>query len=247
MAIFRWTIFAHGHVGDEILRIVGDRSSDVVAAIITTEPATPSQVAVFKNADFFTWTQIAEPGGTEILVNKSEIVLLAWWPYILPAHMLELGQKVMLNLHPSLLPHGRGKDPNFWCLVENWPVGVTIHHVDRRIDSGDIAFQKVITSSWTDTGETIYRRSQRALVELFEEVYPQISELKIPKIKQDLSAGSFHRRDELDTASFIDLDKSYTGRQLLNLLRARTFSGHPSCWFRDDGRTYEASINIRVK
>ena len=126
-------------------------------------------------------------------------------------------------------------------------MGVTIHHVDRHIDAGDIAFQRAVSLSWTDTGETIYAKSRRALIELFEEVYPRICELKIPRIKQDLDAGSFHRRGELDGASFIDLDNSYTGRQLLNLLRARTFPGHPSCWFRADGKTYEVSINIRAK
>lgn len=247
MPRLRWTIFAHGDVGNEILRQVGGRGPDEVAAIITSGPADPTWETVFKNADFYNWAQIVEPEGVKKLANKSEIVLLAWWPYILSAPMLELGQKVMLNLHPSLLPHGRGKDPNFWCLVENRPMGVTIHHVGRNVDAGEIAFQKVIETSWTDTGETIYHKSQRALIELFEEVYPKISKLDIPKIEQDLTAGSFHRRDELDAASLIDLDRSYTGRQLLNLLRARTFPGHPSCWFQADGREYEASINIRVR
>jgi methionyl-tRNA formyltransferase len=243
----RWTVFADGHVGAEVLRTLARYNADSVAAVVAISKPAPEQTAAFKNAQFFEWAEIFNEDGIERLAGISEIVLLAWWPHILTGKLLELGQKVMLNMHPSLLPHGRGKDPNFWCLVENRPLGVTIHHVHPRVDSGDIAFQKTFESSWVDTGETVYRRSQQSLIELFEECCPQIAELKIPRIKQNLEAGSFHKRDELDAASFIDLDKLYTGHQLLTLLRARTFVGRPSCWFREAGKTYEASINIRVK
>jgi methionyl-tRNA formyltransferase len=49
----------------------------------------------------------------------------------------------------------------------------------------------------------------------------------------------------LDAASLIKLDELYSGRELINLLRARTFSGHPGCWFIDNGIRYEVSIEIR--
>ena len=52
----------------------------------------------------------------------------------------------------------------------------------------------------------------------------------------------------MDLASKIDINKSYTAKQLLNLLRARTFQGHPSCWFEDvDGQEYEVKIQIKRK
>jgi methionyl-tRNA formyltransferase len=77
---------------------------------------------------------------------RGNIFLLAWWPLILKREFLALGQDVTLNLHPSLLPHARGKDPNFWTIVEECPFGVSIHHVTPDIDAGDIAFQREIPS-----------------------------------------------------------------------------------------------------
>jgi len=41
------------------------------------------------------------------------------------------------------------------------------------------------------------------------------------------------------------LNGNYTGREILNLLRARTFTGHPACYFNEDGVKYEVRIDIR--
>lgn len=46
----------------------------------------------------------------------------------------------MINMHLGLSPYYRGNATNFYPLVNNEPeyVGVTIHHIDAGIDSGDI-------------------------------------------------------------------------------------------------------------
>ena len=61
---------------------------------------------------------------------------------------------------------------------------------------------------------------------------------------QDLDKVSFHLRNELKHASEIDLSKQYTGRELINLLRARTFPPYPGCWFRDKEKKYEIRVLI---
>ncbi len=50
---------------------------------------------------------------------------------------------------------------------------------------------------------------------------------------------------ELQPASRIDLDRQSSARQLLNLLRARTFPGYPACHFEDKGEMYEVRVDIR--
>jgi methionyl-tRNA formyltransferase len=49
---------------------------------------------------------------------------------------------------------------------------------------------------------------------------------------------------ELESASKIDLEARYRARDLLKLLRASTFDGHPGCWFEESGNRYEVSIHI---
>ena len=122
-----------------------------------------------------------------------------------------------LNFHPSYLPYNRGKHYNFWSLVEDTTFGVTLHFLDEGVDTGDIAFQSIIDKSWEDTGETLYNKAQQEIVRLFKTKFPEIKNGSIPRQPQEMSKGSFHRSEELDFASRIDLDRSYKARELLNL------------------------------
>lgn len=79
------------------------------------------------------------------------------------------------------------------------------------------------------------------------DTYPRLREQKFATKAQDLSKGSFHVSSELEAASKIALDEPVTARQLLNLLRARTFEGHPARSFCDDGVENEVRIKITKK
>ena len=179
----------------------------------------------------------------KLAASQPDLCLLAWWPYLLDEATIRTPAVGCLNFHPSLLPHGRGKAPNFWSIVEETPFGVTIHWVDAGIDSGDIAFQEPIPVGWEDTGETLYRKALAGVVELFIKSYARILAGDIPRIPQ--TPARCHYQRELDAASRIDLDGAYSGRQILNLIRARTFAPHPAAWFEESGVRYEVRIDIR--
>lgn len=180
-----------------------------------------------------------------IFDKNLDYIILAWWPYIVGGRILTIPKVGTLNFHPSLLPYNRGKHYNFWTIVEDTPFGVTIHFVDKLIDSGDIVFQNNITKSWEDTGESLYNKAQSAMINLFIQNYDRIVNGDYQRIKQDENKGSFHYGKELEQSSEIFLEKKYSAKQLLNLLRARTFQPHPACYFFDDGRKYEVRIEIK--
>jgi methionyl-tRNA formyltransferase len=179
-----------------------------------------------------------------LAAHRIDLGILAWWPRILKAQTIHAAKAGFLNLHPSLLPFNRGKDYNFWAIVERAPFGVTIHWVTPGVDDGPIAFQRSIDLTWEDTGATTYAKAQDAIVGLFRDSWGDIRTGAIPRIDQSSDTGSFHRRAELEPASEIKLDGTYSGRDLLNLLRARTFPPHPGAWFIDDGDFFEVRVSI---
>jgi methionyl-tRNA formyltransferase len=248
MARARIVLFADGDIGLKIVRIALDHDPSLVGGLVTAADNHWGQLATDFSIPHIAYdiTRLDETADTIRALNGN-IFMLAWWPHILARKFLQLGQDVTLNLHPSLLPHGRGKDPNFWAIVEGSPFGATIHHVVPDVDAGDIAFAREIAYGWEDTGETLYRKAAAAIVELFRESYPRIVNFDIPRYAQDRTVGSSHRRSELDERSLIDLDGRYTARELLNLLRARTFEPHPACRFFEGGNTYEVRVSIRRK
>ena len=239
-------LLAHERVGERVLHFLLDKHRSDVALVVATEDnriLAAAKQAELPSCIFHGAQQLAEFIQRECL--EFDLGLLAWWPTLVQSPLISLPRSGFINFHPSLLPHNRGKHYNFWAIVEEAPFGVSLHFVDEGVDSGDVVAQREIPYHWTDTGESLYLRAQEEIVRLFCESYPILRSLKIPRKRQDLAKGSFHKAAELEPASHIDLNAPYTARQLLNLLRARTFPGHPGCRFEDQGTKYEVRIDIR--
>ena len=244
----RLGVFATGPVGLEVVSLTADQSPESLVLlgldVAASAEAKAEMMAAGPRSVALEIGRRPDDATVDALAGADlDLIVLAWWPYIVPDSILGLPRLGCLNFHPSLLPHNRGKDPNFWALVEQRPYGVTLHFADSSTDGGDIAYQREIPVTWQDTGGTLYRRGLEAIVDLYREHLPEILAGEIPRARQP-SGGSYHRRSELDAASELHLDAPTTGRDVLNLLRARTFPPHPAAWFVDDGVRYEARISI---
>lgn len=244
-------LFAADVVGGRIARFFGEQGdTPACLAIDEKDPAgLNSKIVADCGVDsslVFLSNSLGDPQTLDRLrALELDLIVLAWWPYILKQDLIEVPGLGCLNFHPSLLPYNRGKHYNFWAIVEGSPFGVTLHWVEAGIDCGEIAFQSRIDTSWEDTGATLYYKAQEEMVRLFTEKFPEIKAGRIPRIPQDLARGSVHRARELEEASRIELDQTYPARTLFNLLRARTFPPHPAASFIDEGKRYEVRIEIK--
>lgn len=234
-------------VGNAIAAWLLETYPNDIGAIVTMKESDVCAAARKKKIPLFLFESEARLQEDLFDIEPFDLGILAWWPKLISREVMKLAVGGFINTHPSLLPYNRGKHPNFWALVEEAPFGVSLHYVDEDIDSGDIVAQLPIPYDWEDTGETLYHKASQAMFELFKSVYPKIRGGYIRRVPQDINRGSLHYAVEIEEASKIDLDKSYTARQLINLLRARTFPGYPSCRFEENGNTYEITVNIKKK
>lgn len=168
-----------------------------------------------------------------------DIAISILFDYILSDDFIGLFRKGVINLHPSYLPYNRGQYPNVWSIIEQTPSGVTIHYMDNGIDTGDIISQKEVPVTNTDTGETLYRKLEKACLDLFIETWPLISSHSTRRVPQVKGTGTYHKTSDVEKIDKIDLDKKYTGRELINILRARTFPPYKGAFFEvDDQKIY---------
>jgi methionyl-tRNA formyltransferase len=130
-----------------------------------------------------------------------------------------------------------------WSIIDHTPAGVTIHYIDSGVDTGDIIAQREVAIEPVDTGETLYRKLERASVELFREQWSLIREGKVIRRPQP-DGGTTHRVRDLQAIDRIDLDGQYAGRKLLDILRARTFSGFSGAYFVENGRRVFVSVKL---
>ncbi len=74
-----------------------------------------------------------------------DFILTACWPSLLSKKLLTLARKAAVNLHPSLLPKYRGKDPIAMQLkTHDHHFGVSLHLMNEYYDQGDIIAQRSI-------------------------------------------------------------------------------------------------------
>ncbi len=149
---------------------------------------------------------------------KYDWILNLWGSKILNKNILNL-TKDSLNIHPSYLPYGKGKDPTIWTLKYNYPAGVTLHKISEKIDAGDIIFQTKIKYSHPIKGVTLYDKSIKTSISFFIKKW-QLCRLKkftykkqfknniATKIRRDLFEDELvHFKDTLTLKNFLSLQK----------------------------------------
>jgi len=99
--------------------------------------------------------------------DDSDLVICASYSYKLPIPAVT--SCVFLNIHPSLLPLGRGPAPIQWSLTsEAASAGVSIHVMDNDFDTGPIVKQKSLREFVGTSFENYTLILNQAAVELLE-------------------------------------------------------------------------------
>ncbi len=179
----------------------------------------------------------------KILEMRPDLVISGGFRAIVPSEILQIPLLGCINMHKSLLPANRGSNPNFWTIRDNAPAGVTIHTMDAGIDTGKILAQKVVETSFADTGRTLYERLHRAQIDLFTEFWPRFKRGEIEP-QQQPAGGSFHLKAEFAEGMKIDPDSTWRALDLLNILRAYTYPPFRNTKIEVDGKEYFVEVSI---
>jgi len=88
------------------------------------------------------WVKSAAEATEAIRSIAPQVAVATCFLWRLPREACETPPLGILNVHPSLLPAGRGPEPVFWTLRRGEPVtGVTVHRMDAGFDTGPIVAQ----------------------------------------------------------------------------------------------------------
>ena len=175
---------------------------------------------------------------------KPDIAISVYFGYIFRKPFLDLFPRGCINLHPAFLPYNRGAYPNVWSIIDGTPAGTTLHYISEGIDTGDIIAQKQIAVHLDDTGKTLYHRLEYASAELFKETWPDISAGHIHPISQSSTEGTYHKVRDVDIIDEIDMNRTFTAGELINILRARTFPPHRGAYIVDNQKRIYVNIQL---
>ena len=133
-----------------------------------------------------------------------EVIISYRYRHIISKHCLDDFQGRIINIHTSLLPWQRGAHPIFWGFIENTQHGVTIHEIDKGIDTGDIIAQLPVYAPTTTTFKVAWHILNDAAVDFFIALWPNL--LSVKPQSQNKGIGSIHYISDLDKYLGLDWD-----------------------------------------
>jgi UDP-4-amino-4-deoxy-L-arabinose formyltransferase/UDP-glucuronic acid dehydrogenase (UDP-4-keto-hexauronic acid decarboxylating) len=135
------------------------------------------------------------PWPETVAALRPGFVFSFYYRHVLHEPILQSPTHAALNLHGSLLPRYRGCAPVNWAIIcGETQTGVTLHHMTRRIDAGDIVDQEAVPIREDDTALSVFRKIEPASRQLLDRALPLLAIRRATRTPQDESQSSYFRR-----------------------------------------------------
>ncbi|MBO5917604.1 MAG: methionyl-tRNA formyltransferase [Oscillospiraceae bacterium] len=118
--------------------------------------------------------------------HEPELIAVAAYGRILPVDILDYPKFGCINVHSSLLPKYRGSAPIHWAILNGESEsGVTIMHMAKAMDAGDIIAQQATPIDPDETVECLHDRLAQMGAQLLVQVVEQIQNGTATRTMQD--------------------------------------------------------------
>jgi hypothetical protein len=131
----------------------------------------------------------------------AEAALSVGFPLILRPELVARYDGAIWNLHPGLLPYGRGMCPVFWALWEGTPAGATLHELTTGSPGGHggaVVEQREVAVLASDTGAVLHERVRAAERDLFLRWLPRLAAGPRPPATPQPPGGTHHELAEFE-------------------------------------------------
>lgn len=174
------------------------------------------------------------------LKNQNEVSLIIdTYGLIISLHCKQLFPKVLvdsvrcINVHPGYNPINRGWYPQVFSIINNLPVGATIHEIDEELDHGDIIAREFVEKSFTDTSLSLYNKILDTELMLIRAHINSLFDNTYKTIKAESDGNLFLKKD-FDALCEIKLDEITTYKDCIDRLRALTHGAYLNAYFIDE-------------
>ena len=221
----RIVLFGYGEMGCAGLEFLRSQGEDVAAVI--THRDDPQEKRWYRSlADVAAAAEVPVVYGddvdlkTTIASLKPELILSFYYRSMIPMAVLRQAPRGALNLHGSKLPRLRGRAPINWALVEGEEEsGVTLHHMVKAPDAGDIVAQRAWKIGPRDTAKDLFFRAVEEAKLLLRDIWSSVRAGTAPRIPQDDSQATYRGRRRPDDGK---IDWTLPSRRIDGLVRAVT-------------------------
>jgi methionyl-tRNA formyltransferase len=243
-------LFINGKLGLKIVKFLASQTKVQIVGIVVNAPDKrspnyiPQLMELSPSLQLFVYSEhLWEQADFQDVLGDTNLAVSALFGHLIPSKVIDFFGTNIVNLHPSLLPLGRGADPIAWAIIENNQQGVSIHVLEEKLDSGPIISQSQIATTFGMSAGDIYELAMDELERLFHEFianWPAQTESEPQK-----GLSSYHQASELQAIrtelcqSGPDLERS------LRVIQALTFADGRAARLRlDNGELWEVSLKL---
>ena len=146
----------------------------------------------------------------EVLSYEPDLIITAAYGQFIPEAILNYPKYRCINAHGSLLPKYRGGAPIQRSIINgDEETGITIQYMVKKMDRGDILYQKAIPIQIEDTNSTMFAKLSDLALEMLVELLPKIFEGDIDSKAQDEEEATYayNLEKEIEHIDFNDETK----------------------------------------
>jgi len=150
------------------------------------------EAALKHNLNIYQPIRVRKPEFIQIIRDlEPEVIVVAAFGQLLPKELLDIPPYGCINVHASLLPKYRGAAPIQAAIINgDEKTGVTIQHMDVKLDTGDIILQESIPIAHDETGGSLYEKLARLGAELLVKALKNLKDGTARRTPQDDSLAS---------------------------------------------------------
>jgi len=219
-------LFGYSDVGYVCLDLLLEKGHDV--RLVVTHEDDPGEAKWFRSVG-----QRARAAGIETLTAEikdgpaveeriasiaPDLIVSCYYRRMIPSRVLGLARRGAVNMHGSLLPRYRGRAPVNWAVLNGeTQVGVTLHHMVKRADAGDIVDAEAVP---VGPEETAYEATTKVVEAARIVLARQIDGLlagTAPRIVQDESKATYFGGRKPEDGR---IDWNWPAARIVNLVRA---------------------------
>lgn len=160
-----------------------------------------------------------------------ELLFIVGLSQLVDRDIIEIPKYGCVGFHPTKLPHGRGRAPLAWLVLNEKEGAATFFNIDEGADSGDIYVQETYSIDDDDDVTSICVKLDQSIIKALDKWLPTIGNEKPIGVPQKESEATYYaRRAPLD--GFLDMSQPAS---VLDRIVKAAATPHPGAFsFYDD-------------
>ena len=164
---------------------------------------------------------------------EPDLIFSFYYRNMIKEEILNIPRLGAFNMHGSLLPKYRGRVPINWAVLHGEKeTGVTLHHMVKRADAGDIVDQEAVPIGREDTAQDVFGKCVAAARLVLERQLEALTQGTAPRRKQDESQATYFGGRKPEDGR---IDWTTSAENIYNLIRAVT-QPYPGAFTEVDGK-----------